>query len=95
MVEDIAGKFSLRVDFSVSGCTNSSILTKKFVDMDNFDAWDDDEDYGDLFITQTPKEVPMVSLEDDNEVEFKTIRDPQYSDISDEDEDAMRDVRIR
>ena len=63
--------------------------------MDNFNGWDEDEDYGDLFITQTPKVVQMVSLEDDNEGEFKTVRDLQYSDISDEDEEVMCDVRLR
>ena len=63
--------------------------------MDNFNAWDDEDDYGGLFITQTPKVVDMVSLEEDNETDFRTVRDPQYSDISEDNEDAMHDVCLR
>ena len=55
-----------------------------------------EEDFGDLFLTQESREVPSVSLEDneDNTVHYQSVLDPQYSDISDFEEED-RDQRIR
>ena len=46
----------------------------------------DDEDYGDLFITQEPSDR-VVSLEDSDA--YKTVKDPQFSDILDDEKDGM------
>ena len=53
----------------------------------------DEEDYHDIFITQEVKSKfeNDASLEED--MEYKTFRDPQYSDISDN-EEAEREKRI-
>ena len=57
----------------------------------------DDDEFGDLFITQTPrsdKSDNVVSLEENER--FKTILDPQYSDIRDgEEEDTVMERRLR
>ena len=59
--------------------------------MANFDMFDDD-DYGDIFITQESRNSGIVSLEDNDE--FKSVLDPKYSDIS-EDEDDGFDGRLK
>ena len=62
--------------------------------MDKF--YDSDDDFGQLFITQESNKDTCVSLEEDNEdnVNYKTVMDPQYSDISDF-EDEAREKRLR
>ena len=56
----------------------------------------DEDDYGDIFITQSSHKEECVSLEEnDVEGEFMTVKDPQYSDISDEDEEVACDQRLR
>ena len=45
------------------------------------DFSDLDEEYDNIFITQEPSNDNVVSLEDN--VEYKTVRDEKYSDISD------------
>ena len=57
--------------------------------MDNFEMFDDD--FGDIFITQKSNEDNWISLEDeDNNSEvFRTVSDPQYSDISDFEDEAF------
>ena len=47
----------------------------------------DDDDYGDLFITQEPS-TSVVSLEDNGE--YRTVKDVNYSDISDDDTDGIK-----
>ena len=54
--------------------------------MANFSMFDDDEEYAQLFITQEPRQEE-VSLEEN--VGFKSVLDPQYSDISDEETDQI------
>ena len=54
----------------------------------------EDDDYGDMFITQSTHSDKPVSLDDDMEVGFKSVRDPQYLDIS-EDEDTEHEWRLR
>ena len=49
---------------------------------------DDDEDYHDIFITQTPRNDNVVSLEDNDK--FMSMRDDKYSDISDT-EDVVKE----
>ena len=49
---------------------------------------DDDEDYHDIFITQTPRNDNVVSLEDNDK--FMSVRDDKYSNISDA-EDVIKD----
>ena len=53
--------------------------------MANFDVMDDD--YGDMFITQTSKDDQVVSLEEDNC--FKLVKSDNYSDISDFEDKTM------
>ena len=63
--------------------------------MANFSMFEDD-DFGDLFITQTPRSEGsnnVVSLEEIDG--FKSVKDPQYSDISDVDEDEAMERRLR
>ena len=57
------------------------------LNMANFNILDDD-DYRDLFITQTPRQE-TVSLEEVDE--FKTVFDPKYSDILDEENDGLEE----
>ena len=52
----------------------------------------DDEDYDEIFLTQSGDGDKCVSLEED--MEYKTVHDPQYSDILDNDEEK-RDIRLR
>ena len=44
-----------------------------------------DEDYADIFLTQKDNSDACVSLEEDGDVKspFQSVLDPQYSDISD------------
>ena len=62
--------------------------------MANFDMFD--EEYGEIFITQQSRSVPCISLEDneDSTSDFRSVLDPQYSDISDF-EDETRERRLR
>ena len=46
----------------------------------------DDDDYGDLFITQEPS-TSVVSFEDN--CEYRTVKDGNHSDISDDDTDGI------
>ena len=57
--------------------------------MASFDILDDD-DYGDMFITQTPRQE-RISLEDnrDDNCVDSVIYDHKYSDISDNEEDTI------
>ena len=55
--------------------------------MENY-LMDDDEDYRDIFITQTPRNDNVVSLEDNDK--FMSVRDDKYSDISDT-EDVVKE----
>ena len=66
----------------MSVCVFNTNITK----MANFSLMDDD-DYEGLFITQEPSSSNVVSLEDNED--YKTIKDPQYSDISDDETDCM------
>ena len=79
----------------VSGNTYESDTNLTFSGkMEYFSVFDED-DYGDLFITQSNHMEECVSLEEnDNCVEFKSVKDPQYSDISDAEEEA-REQRLR
>ena len=65
-----------------------------FAIMDNF--YDSEDDYSNLFITQEAKKESCVSLEEDGDdvVEFRSVLDLQYSDISDTEEQA-REKRLR
>ena len=54
----------------------------------------EDDDFGDMFITQSAPSDNCVSLEEDGENVFKSVKDPQYSDISD-DEETERERRLR
>ena len=63
--------------------------------MANFSVWDDEDDYGGLFITQSSSLDNCVSLEEDNEGEFVSVRDPQYSDISDVEEESKGEKQLR
>ena len=56
-----------------------------FTDMAYYDG--SDEEFESMFITQTPNKDYEVSLEDDDV--FKSVMDPQYSDISDPEEEHM------
>ena len=56
--------------------------------MANFNISDDD-DFADIFLTQSSSGNSSVSLE--NDMEFKSVLDPQYSDISDVDEEENGD----
>ena len=62
--------------------------------MDNF--YESDDDYGNLFITQESSRDHCVSLEDNDEdnVTFRSVLDPQYLDIS-EPEDDVSQRRLR
>ena len=57
----------------------------------------DDDDYGDIFITQSSRSVEdnaPVSLKDNGE--FRSVLDDKYSDISDaEGDDTMFEERLR
>ena len=80
----------------MNGLTRIFVMTNAhyFGIMDDFLDFELDEDYGDMFITQPAPSDNCVSLEEDGENEFKTVKDPQYSDIS-EDEESARDSRLR
>ena len=52
-----------------------------------------DEDYGDMFITQTPCEDNVVSLEEGGA--NRVIKQHQYSDISDFEEDGEIELCLR
>ena len=54
--------------------------------MASFDDFGD-EMYDDMFLTQHSNAGALVSLEDNEE--FRTVNDPKYSDISDEETDQM------
>ena len=57
--------------------------------MASFELFDDEDGYGDMFITQTPRQ-DTVSLEENGEInEFRTVLDEKYSDISDEESDGL------
>ena len=62
--------------------------------MANFDMFD--EEFEDIFLTQQPMSTSCVSLEDkdDNRSIYKTVLDPQYLDISDN-EDKARERCLR
>ena len=55
------------------------------MDMADFDGLEDD--YGDMFITQTLRNDNVVSLEEDES--FKSVKCDQFSDISDFEGKAM------
>ena len=59
--------------------------------MANFDLFDDN--FGDIFLTQSVGSNICISLREDGQVplEYNTVRDPQYSDISDFEEDTFGD----
>ena len=61
------------------------------MEMANFSLMEDD-DYGDIFITQSSSVRNIVSLEENDAGEV--LKDPKYSDISDDENNAM-EVRIR
>ena len=70
----------------VEGCMFRGVFSLCFNwNMVNFDMWEED-DFGDLFITQESK-GDVVSLEENGE--FKTVLDPQYSDISNDEEGGV------
>ena len=48
----------------------------------------DDDDYQGMFITQESKVDNIVSLEENNE--FVTVRDDEYSDVSDFEDDGLK-----
>ena len=70
------------------------LLIMKFWNMSYSDISDDD--YGDLFITQQSKVGNSVLLEDSNDdfLVFKSVMDPQYSDVSDV-EEVAHERRLR
>ena len=53
--------------------------------MANFDIMDDD--YGDMFITQTSRSDNVVSLEEDNA--FRSVKSADYLDIGDFEDDSV------
>ena len=56
----------------------------------------DEEDYGDIFITQSSfsnKMEDIVSLEENDG--FKTVNDPRYSDVSDFEDDGALERSLR
>ena len=55
-------------------------------------SFDSDDDFGDMFITQSSNNGNVVSLEDNDEE--KGIPEAHYSDISDFEDDAMEN-RLR
>ena len=64
-------------------------------EMANFSMFDE-EDYGDLFITQSSfssKDENVVSLEENDG--FKSVLDPKYSDISDFEDDSASERSLR
>ena len=74
------------------------IFVTKNWNMANFDMFD--KDYRELFITQQSKDYAPVSLEEDGDIcgNFRTVNDPQYSDISNSEEkleDEACDHRLR
>ena len=58
--------------------------------MATFSLLDEDDDCQGFFITQQSKDN-IVSLQDNGE--FKMVHDPNYSDISDGDEDLEKQLR--
>ena len=54
--------------------------------MAEFNLWDD-EDYDNIFITQSSNSENPVSLEESSQVEC--LKDDKYSDISDDEQDCM------
>ena len=61
------------------------MLFGNLLKMAKFDMLDDE----DIFFTQTSKNDVCVSLEED--MEYKTIHDPNYSDISDAESEKRDD----
>ena len=63
--------------------------------MANFDLFEDE--FVDIFLTQQSRGVSSVSLEEieDQSGSFPTLFDPQYSDISDVEEEDASSGRIR
>ena len=59
--------------------------------MASFDLLDDD-DFSEIFLTQRSNHKDYVSLEEDGN--FQQVHDPQYSDISDC-EEQEREIRLR
>ena len=87
-------RVSFDVVFGVKGCVcdlwHLQYLFVSPLIMDNFDMLDDD--YRDMFITQTPRQQSVVSLEE--ETGYKTVKSPNFSDISDfEDDSVERKIR--
>ena len=74
----------------IFGITNNHL----FGVMADFFDFNDDEEYRNMFITQSAPSDSCVSLEEDGEIGFKTVKDPNYSNIS-EDEETERDNRLR
>ena len=54
--------------------------------MASFDMIDED-DFSDIFVTQQPREDYVVSLEENSE--FVSVRDPNYSDVSEEETEQI------
>ena len=59
--------------------------------MATFDVLDDN--FEDIFLTQNSKDTNYVSLEEEGNmpVEYNTVKVPEYSDISDFEDDAFED----
>ena len=72
-------------------CLVSSIFLCVFRVMATFSVLDDD-DYGNIFITQEARSDNVVSLEESSN--FKSVLDAKYSDILDFEEDPI-DERMR
>ena len=66
-------------------CLLAEYIGFNFGIMANFDM-SEDEDYSNMFIIQESNSH-TVSLEENKE--FKTVLDPKYSDISDDEQDQM------
>ena len=75
----------------IFGITNNHL----FGIMADFVDFNDDEEYGNMFIKQSAHSDNYVSLEEDGESGFKTVKDPNYSDISDDDGESEHDNRLR
>ena len=63
--------------------------------MGDFSDFEDDMDYQGIFLTQSSAEKNFVSLEEDAEVMdegFRVVKDPQYLDVSDFEEEKQNDA---
>ena len=55
--------------------------------------FDSEDDYGDMFITQSGEDMGRVSLEEN--CEEKVLKQAEYSDISDFEDDGEMEQRLR